>query len=518
MPMNDSNDAPSTARSAAIALNRFGLGANANEPVPPDPKAWLLTQFDHYDPRPPAWSREPDSSTLVVDFVQRRREVREMRKNGKDAAASGAMSTANNRDGSAQSTQSTQAPGSASANASASSPDAQQARKALRSDIVTTYRDAVNARVLSALTTQTPFVERLVHFWANHFAISTEKPQVAVLAGAFEAEAIRPHVLGRFEDMLVAVERHPAMQFFLDQTNSVGPDSVAAMRAAERNPTRPRGLNENLAREIMELHTLGARSGYTQQDVTEFARAMTGWSVALPPARADGGGRGARNPGEPGRFVFRIAQHEPGTRTVIGREYDQSGEAQPLAVLRDFAASPATAHHIADKLARHFISDTPPPAVVSELANAFTQSGGDLPTVYRALIDAPQAWTPASAKFKSPWEWTISAMRGLGWQDLGDLQTAPLFTQLGQPIWRPGSPAGYDDVAASWASPDALLRRVELAQRLASRVGDRLDARTLGDHLFAGSLSMPTATAVSRAESASTALALLFVSPDFQRR
>ncbi|QYD68009.1 DUF1800 domain-containing protein [Paraburkholderia edwinii] len=520
--MNDSADA----HAAAIALNRFGLGAKANEPVPPDPKAWLLAQFDHYDPRPPAWSREPDSAALIVDYVQRRREVRDMRRTGKDAAASGAISMANNMGGgaqtaqTAQSTQSTQAPQSASANAGAPTTEAQQARKALRTDIVTTYRDAVNARVLSALNTQTPFVERLVHFWANHFAISTEKPQVAVLAGAFEAEAIRPHVLGRFEDMLVAVERHPAMQFFLDQTNSVGPDSIAAMRAAERNPTRPRGLNENLAREIMELHTLGARSGYTQQDVTEFARAMTGWSVALPPVRTGGanGAGGRANAAEPGRFVFRIAQHEPGTRTIIGRQYDQTGEAQPLAVLHDFASSPATAHHVADKLARHFISDTPPPDVVSRVANAFTQSGGDLPTVYRALIESPQAWSPASAKFKSPWEWTISAMRGLGWQDLGDLQTAPLFTQLGQPIWRPGSPAGYDDVAASWASPDALLRRVELAQRLASRVGDRLDARTLGDHLFAGSLSMPTATAVSRAESASTAFALLFVSPDFQRR
>lgn len=530
--MNDSNDAHPAARAAAIALNRFGLGASANEPVPADPKAWLLAQFDEYDPRPPAWSREPGSATLVVDFVQRRREVREMRKNGKDAAASGAISMANNMEGG---TPPTQPPSTASSTATTPASAAQQARKALRSDIVTTYRDAVNARVLSALNTQTPFVERLVHFWANHFAISTEKPQVAVLAGAFEAEAIRPHVLGRFEDMLVAVEQHPAMQFYLDQTNSIGPDSVAAMRAAARDDTNPatnpgaaspapprphpRGLNENLAREIMELHTLGARSGYTQQDVTEFARALTGWSIALPPARAGGLGAGAANrAAEPGHFVFRAAQHEPGSRTVTGREYDQTGAAQPLAVLHDFASSPATARHIADKLARHFIADTPPPDVVSRVANAFTRSGGDLPTVYRALIDSPQAWSPASAKFKSPWEWALSAMRGLGWQDLGNLQAAPLFTQLGQPVWRPGSPAGYDDVAASWASPDALLRRVELAQRLASRVGDRLDARTLGNRLFAGSLSTPTASAVSRAESASTALALLFVSPDFQRR
>jgi uncharacterized protein (DUF1800 family) len=489
--MNESAAAPS----AAIAMNRFGLGANPNEPAPANPKAWLLSQFDHYDVRPAAWMGEPDSATLVTGFAQRRRELREMRKQGKDDAAT------------------SQTGAQASGTMSTEQGTAQEARKALRADVVTTYRDSVNARVLSALNTQAPFIERLVHFWANHFAISTEKPQVAVLAGAFEVEAIRPHVLGRFEDMLIAVERHPAMQLFLDQTNSIGPDSIAAMRAEQRNPAHPRGLNENLAREIMELHTLGARSGYTQQDVTEFARALTGWSVALPQARG-----GANQAAEPGQFVFHTALHEPGPRTVLGRRYDQSGEAQPLAILHDFASSPATAHHVADKLARHFVSDTPPPAVVARLADAFTQSGGDLPTVYRALIDSPQAWSAVSAKFKSPWEWTISAMRGLGWQDIGNLQTAPLFTQLGQPVWRPGSPAGYDDVAASWASPDALLRRVELAQRLAARVGDRLDARTLGEQLFAGSLSEPTSTAVSRAESASTALALLFVSPDFQRR
>ncbi|CAB3759856.1 DUF1800 domain-containing protein [Paraburkholderia humisilvae] len=513
--MNDS----AADHATAIALNRFGLGAVANEPAPADPKAWLLAQFDHYDVRPAAWSNEPDSATLVTGFAQRRRALRDMRKQGKDdaaasqtdAQASGAMTTANGA-------------ASGASNATAQTA-AQDARKALRADIVATYRDAVNARVSSALNTPTPFVERLVHFWANHFAVSTEKPQVAVLAGAFEAEAIRPHVLGRFEDMLIAVERHPAMQLFLDQTNSVGPDSIAAMRAAQRNPARPRGLNENLAREIMELHTLGARSGYTQEDVTEFARALTGWSIALPQARDGGNHAGnngvnsaVNNAGAPGHFVFRTALHEPGARTVIGRRYDQSGEAQPLAILHDFASSPATAHHVADKLARHFVSDTPPPAVVARLADAFTRSGGDLPTVYRALIDSPDAWSPVAAKFKSPWEWTISAMRGLGWQDLGNLQSAPLFTQLGQPVWRPGSPAGYDDVAASWASPDALLRRVELAQRLASRVGDQLDARALGEQLFAGSLSAPTASAVSRAESASTALALLFVSPDFQRR
>jgi uncharacterized protein (DUF1800 family) len=324
-------------------------------------------------------------------------------------------------------------------------------------------------------------------------------------------EAIRPHVLGRFDDMLVAVERHPAMQIFLDQTRSVGPDSMAAMRAKQRNPDNKRGLNENLAREVMELHTLGVRSGYTQADVTEFARALTGWSVA--------GVKGPQpNGAAPGSFVFRTQVHEPGSRTIMGRRYDQQGEDQALAILHDFAASPATGQHIAGKLARHFVSDNPPPAVTERLANAFERSGGDLPTVYRSLIDSPEAWSPVAAKFKTPWEWTISSMRGLGWQDLGNLQGAPLLTQLGESVWRPGSPAGYDDIAASWAAPDALVRRVEVAQRFAARVGDQLDPRTLGQTLLVGSISAPTATAVSRAESASTAIALLLVSPDFQRR
>jgi uncharacterized protein (DUF1800 family) len=319
--------------------------------------------------------------------------------------------------------------------------------------------------------------------------------------------------------MLVAVERHPAMQLFLDQPRSVGPDSMAVMRASQRNPDIKRGLNENLAREIMELHTLGVRSGYSQDDVTEFARALTGWSLAGNPGSPGNPRRQDLQPNAaPGTFVFRAALHEPGSRTIMDRRYDQPGEEQALAILHDLASAPATAQHIGGKLARHFVADNPPPDVSERLANAFERSGGDLPTVYRTLLDMPQAWSPVAVKFKTPWEWTISSMRGLGWQDMGNMQAAPILTQLGQPVWRPGSPAGYDDIAASWAAPDALVRRVEVAQRFASRVGDRLDARSLGQTLLAGSLSAPTATAVSRADSASTAIALLLVSPDFQRR
>ncbi|WP_345814563.1 DUF1800 domain-containing protein [Paraburkholderia sp. PREW-6R] len=524
---------------AAIALNRFGLGARADEAPPADPKAWLLAQFDQYQPRPSAWAGQPDSVALSTELLQQRMQFKQQNRDSAAAGQAGDRANVSNANqpgdqNAAQALnagqraqqvaqrgtpQTAQQLGQSSPPPGAAQTAKQAERKAMRGEILDIYRSAVNARVASALTTPTPFIERLVHFWANHFAVSTEKPGVAALAGSFEAEAIRPHVLGRFEDMLVAVERHPAMQLFLDQPRSVGPDSVAAMRASQRDPERKRGLNENLAREIMELHTLGVRSGYTQDDVTEFARALTGWSLAANPLNGGGAARaGLQANAAPGSFVFRAALHEPGARTIMGRTYDQPGEDQALAVLHDLAGSPATAQHIGGKLARHFVGDNPPTGVSERLASVFQRSGGDLPTVYRALIDMPQAWSPTPAKFKTPWEWTISSMRGLGWQDLGNLQSAPILTQLGQPVWRPGSPAGYDDIAASWAAPDALVRRVEMAQRFASRVGDRLDARSLGQSLFAGSLSAPTATAVSRAESASTAIALLLVSPDFQRR
>jgi len=462
---------------AAIALNRFGLGARPDEAPPADPRRWLLGQFERFEARPAAITALPGSAaqmTLYADYVAERRPQ------GPAAAA----------------------------------PDAGAGRVMARRDFVLGWRDdyqaAVTARTAVALITPAPFVERLVHFWSNHFAVSTEKLPVTGLAGPFEAEAVRPHVLGRFEDMLVAVERHPAMQLYLDQVRSIGPGSPQAQRAALRNPTRKPGLNENLAREILELHTLGVRTGYSQADVTEFARALTGWSV--------GGLRQTGRDAEPGAFVFRPQVHEPGARTIMGKRYDQPGEAQARAVLADLAVHPATARHIAAKLARHFIADDPPPAVVARLTEAYALSGGDLPTVYRALVESPEAWRPQPVKFKTPWEWMISSLRGVGRRDLGQMQPAAMQVQLGQPVWRPGSPAGYDDVAASWAAPDALVRRVELAQRYAGLVGDRLDARELGDKLLPGALGDATRTELGRAESPTAALALLLVSPDFLRR
>jgi len=456
----------------SIALNRFGLGARPDEPVPADPRGWLLGQLDHYQPEFGAWVALPRVEALLTRNFELQRAVRQADDAAKPAAR-------------------------------------QMLRQGARED----YLRAVGARTASALDTPAPWVERLVHFWSNHFAVSVEKAAVTNLGGAFEAQAIRPHVLGRFEDLLLAVEHHPAMLLFLDQAASIGPNSPAAQRATERNPGRKAGLNENLAREILELHTLGVRSGYSQGDVTELARAMTGWSVAARVA----GPLVEAEPGDNG-FTFRPALHEPGDRTVLGRGYPQQGQAQALAVLKDLAAAPATARRIAIKLARHFVADSPPLPLVDRLAHAFLRSRGDLPTVYRALVESPQAWAADTVKFKTPWEWAVSALRGLGRRDISGTQMAALMTHLGQPVWRPGSPAGYDDMAASWAASDALVRRVELAQRFASQAGDRVDARVLGAKLLPGALSGATAIAVARAESAASGLALLLVSPDFLRR
>ena len=463
-------------RATATALHRFGLGGKGSETPPADPKAWLKTQLTRYDPRPAPIAALPSTATLI----EKLRDARDDRKERKDEAK-----------------------------ATGSDPkERERGTPGPFRDLRDIYTAAVGARTQVALASETPFMERLVHFWSNHFAVSVDKIAVIGFAGAFEFEAIRPHLNGRFIDMLSAVERHPAMLLYLDQAESVGPDSPLAQRAAERGRTR--GLNENLAREILELHTLGVRSGYGQEDVTEFARALTGWTVgglAKQPL--------LRGPG-PG-FWFAAPIHQPGTRTIMGKRYAQGGEAQAQAVLNDLAVHPATARHIATKLARHFAADDPPPALIARLEQAFITSRGDLPTLYRVLIEAPEVWS-GSPKFRTPWEWALAALRATGVMALPGATAAGAFTQLGQAIWKPGSPAGFDDVAASWAGPDALYRRVEVAQRIAQRTAPAVDARRLAAQIFPGALSDATAQALARAESGEQALALLLASPEMMRR
>ena len=449
----------------AIALNRFGLGARPDERLPADPRRWLLSQFEHYEATPVPWQSVRRTPALVDSWLTQQRAVRQA-----PVGERSGIREAYLRQG--------------------------------RDD----YLAAAGARINSALQTSTPFVERLVHFWSNHFAVSVDKLLVIGLAGGFEADAIRPHVLGRFEDMLLAVVRHPAMLLYLDQATSIGPNSMAGRRAEDRR-RRTRGLNENLAREVLELHTLGVRTGYSQEDVTELARALTGWTLPNDEQGAAGGS-----------FRFVPALHEPGARTVLGRAYADGGEQQAKAVLHDLVAAPATARSIGTKLARHFVADDPPPALVQRLADVFLRSGGDLPSLYRELVGSAEAWQLPAAKFKTPWDWAVSSLRAVGRHEFPPSRGASLMNQLAQPIWRPGSPAGYDDQAATWAAPDALMRRIEVAQRLATENVDAEDARKLATRVLPGVLSESTASAIARAESPASALALLLVSPEFLRR
>ena len=478
---------------ASIALNRFGLGGRADGTAPADPRRALIEQMARFDARPAAIAALPGTPVIaaqVADYLEElrmvQRELRQERREG-DAMPEGEAADA-----------------------------ARQVRQANRQQGRDFYMTAAGARAQVAVVSDTPFVERLVHFWSNHFAVSADKQTMVGLAGAFEFDAIRPHVLGKFRDMLHAVERHPAMLLYLDQAQSVGPDSPLGQAVARREGRQRAGLNENLAREILELHTLGVRTGYTQADVTEFARAMTGWSVAGitrgPAARFAG------LEGKPGSFVFAGRIHEPGTRTILGKAYSQQGERQAAAVLDDLAVHPATAKHIATKLARHFAGDEPPASLVGKLEAAFLKSGGDLPTLYRVLIEAPEAWVAQPVKFRTPWEWSIAAMRALGTREIPGEAVLGLMTQLGQPVWRPGSPAGFDDIAASWAGPDAVMRRVEAAERMAARTRDTIDARARAAVLFPGALSATTAQSIARAESASQGVALMLVAPEFMRR
>jgi uncharacterized protein (DUF1800 family) len=349
--------------SPAIAANRFGLGARPGEiaQIGSQPQDWLRSQLAGAPPLVTGAELHSSAETLARG-LDLRRELRAAKR------AAAAERTSLGPSGEADSAD--------RANAVAALMKIGQVYRPI-------YIAEASARFRQGVSTDRPFVERLTYFWTNHFAVSIDKNLVLGLAGSLEREAIRPNVLGRFSDMLLAVERHPAMLLYLDNHMSVGPHSQAARLLERRNGGRRVGINENLARETLELHTLGVGGGYSQADVTTFAEVITGWSI---------GGEAGRLPrGEPGEFMFRPEIHEPGAKVVLGKRYADTGYDQGVAVLRDLASNPATAHFIATKLARHFIADDPPPRAVERIASAFLSSDGHLPTVYRALIESPKA-------------------------------------------------------------------------------------------------------------------------------
>lgn len=362
------------------------------------------------------------------------------------------------------------------------------------------------ARVRLATTTDAAFRERWTLFWANHFTVSANRLITATLVGPFEQEAIRPNVFGRFEDLLAASSSHPAMLLYLDQAQSIGPGSPAAKYQAGGG--KHAGLNENLAREILELHSVGLEAGYTQADVTEFARAMTGWSIA-----------GAReSPDREGRFFFRTVAHEPGVREIMGRRYADGGQEQARAVIKTLAASPHTARHLATRIAQHFVADDPPPTLIDKLAGAYLASDGQLGLVAQALIRAPETWAPAAMKFKTPYEFLVSSWRATGVEPQDISTIAPVLTAMGQKPFNAPSPKGWAEEGPAWCAPDAVIKRMTWSEAFAASAVADHDPVVLARASLGARLTSLTAQTIARAETRAEGLAVLLMSPEFQRR
>lgn len=367
------------------------------------------------------------------------------------------------------------------------------------------------ARLLRAVYTQRQLYEVMTDFWSNHFNIFAAKGADRWLSTSYDRDTIRPHALGRFKDLLRATAQSPAMLFYLDNWLSASPGSAIA-RFAPNN--RRRGINENYARELMELHTLGVDGGYTQKDVQEVARCFTGWTI--------------RPRGENGGFYFEPRIHDLGEKTVLGRRIPTGGGMDDgLKVLDILAYHPSTAHFISQKLARRFVSDQPSSSIVNKAAEAFRQSDGDIPTVLRTIFDAPEFFAPEAfqAKVKTPLEYVASALRATAAEVQMSHQLLRYLGRMGEPLFLAQPPTGYPDVGSSWTSPDMLLTRMNFASDLimnripGSRVRpEDLPSKELFERLVAPeALSSATRSALSEIEGAQS-IALLMAAPEFQRR
>ena len=479
---------------AVLALHRFGMGPRPGSiaAIAADPRGALIAELE----RPPASlaaaSALPSSAKAfrtVADANAKRQarltvaakeeKAKEEAKRQQMAAASMAPSMA---EGAAQS-------GTEMAAKTAADPVPDPGRQF--------YLDETRIRIEAALDAEIGLTERLVWFWSNHFCISADKIQS--MSGAYEREAIRPHALGRFADLLLAVESHPAMLFYLDNTVSMGPNSIAGIN-------RSRGLDENLARETLELHTLGVRSGYTQDDVMAFAKVLTGWTLVFPDGSPDRGGE----------FAFNPRLHEPGEQKIMGKDYADEGVEQGRAVLKDLARHPATATHVATKMARHFVADVPPAPLVERMAKVFLDTDGDLAEIAKTMISADESWMGPPHKLKCPSEWVVGMVRASGIAQIDPVRFTEGQALLGERLWRPPSPKGYPDDEASWI--DSIGRRLDVANNFAERIADKADPESTMETALGSSVSSELKQAMGRADSRQQALALLFMSVEFQRR
>jgi uncharacterized protein (DUF1800 family) len=474
-------------KGAALALHRFGFGPKAGSiaALASDPQGALLAELDAPNAGQLVNSALPTSGSenrTVYEFFAARNAQQVLERRRREAAQ--AAAAAAGEQGGENAMMMEQKPAPAAAQPNAVPPPRQ------------IFLDEARARIGAAVNSEIGFVERLVWFWSNHFCVSFD---ATVMAGAYEREAIRPNVLGRFAEMLQAAEGHPAMLLYLDNAQSMGPNSVAGIN-------RNRGLNENLARESLELHTLGVRTVYSQADVTTFAKVITGWTM-LPTID---------NPDHGGEFVFNGRLHEPGPQTIVGNTYSEAGVEQGRHVLADLARHPATARHVATKLARHFIADDPPPTLVDRLTENFLDTEGDLKELAKSLVTAPEAWAPERAKIKRPSEWLVAPRRAAGRTNPNIQGMMGQQALLGEPLWRPPAPKGFSDDNAAWL--DGLNVRLEAANAFAQVVAADIDPQELVDVALGPLATEETRRAVARAETKVQALTLLVMAPEFQRR
>jgi uncharacterized protein (DUF1800 family) len=488
---HDQND---PRRAAALALHRFGLGPKRNSiaEIASDPRGALLAELE----RPgvgrinnPDLLSAPAAARMAFQARSERRAQtimaqRAQKESERLAAAEGPAQAQGMSDDQARKAAAAKAADSALADQGPTEIERQN------------FLKEVKARLDASFDADIGFAERLVWFWSNHFCISTFT--IYNMAGGYEREAIRPHVLGRFADMLLAAEGHPAMLIYLDNNISRGANSIAGI-----NQTR--GLNENLAREILELHTLGVRTGYDQDDVIHFANVLTGWTnipIAGDPVHGI-------------EFIFHPRMHEPGSQRVLGKFYPDTGVEQGRAVLADLARHPATATHVATKLARYFSADDPPSSLVERLAKTFRDTDGDLKEVAKTLVGSEECWSATQEKLKRPCEWVVSMARATGLRS-----NTERFSRgqalMGEPLWRPSAPQGFADNEGAWI--DGMGLRLDVANSVAERVADRVDPRELLETALGPLASPETRQAIARAESRQQALALAFMSPEFQRR
>lgn len=504
-----------------LAVKRFGLGGRPGEvaEAASDPKQWLLASIrEGTDTRlkvmrstKPGDPVKAPQTTLDTWLNIRRFEIEEYisrRVDGvarKDAKPPAQPVAANAAQPNGMQSNGMQAnamqPGGAAvtpAVANAAAPAATTPQPKLQNPVGPLYNAEVEARFVEARVSRRPLVERLAWFWSNHFAIGVQKGQmIRALAGAYEREAIRPHVLGRFRDMVAAVVRHPAMLDYLDNARSIGPESLVGR-------WKKKGLNENLARELMELHVLGVDAGYSQADVTNLARILTGWTV------------GDLDTLEPGRTVFMVNAHDPGPITVLAKTYQPDGAAQLDQVLDDLVRHPAAGRFVARKLVAHFVGPAAPPTLAPRLADVFTRTGGDLGAVTRALIADDDAWVEGDKRVIPPWDFAVATARALE-TDLPIGMVFRLTDVLAQKTWDVPSPQGWTETE-DWGSPAALVERLDWSDEIARRFVATRDVRQLADAVVGPTLSTDTATAIARAESRQQALALLLMSPEMQRR